>query len=97
MNKSDIIDELLKDAFNEMKNSGGVEEEIIYSESLPLFGINATIDSLTLVSFIVNLEDKLYEYFKNHYSLTDDRAMTSEISPYDTISSLKNYIIELLN
>ena len=66
------------------------------NDEMILFGAGATIDSLTLVSLIVDLESKVSEFFSIEISLTDDRAMTREISPFDTFGSLRIYIEELI-
>lgn len=67
------------------------------NENTILFGSGSSIDSLSLVSVIVDLE----AFFSNEHgfdiSLTDDRAMTREISPFDSITSLVDYIFEIIN
>jgi|688.fasta_scaffold27455_8 acyl carrier protein len=65
-------------------------------ENTILFGLKSEIDSLSLVSVIVDLETEFYDSFNIEISLTDDRAMTREISPYDNISVLGDYIVELV-
>jgi acyl carrier protein len=65
-------------------------------ENTILFGLKSEIDSLSLVSVIVDLETEFYDSFNIEISLTDDRAMTREISPYDNISVLTDYIVELV-
>lgn len=66
-------------------------------ENTILFGLNSEIDSLSLVSVIVDLETEFYDSFNIEMSLTDDRAMTREVSPYDNISVLADYIVELVS
>jgi acyl carrier protein len=61
-----------------------------------LFGQGSVIDSLTLVSFIVDLEAMLSEKYNQEISLTDDRAMTREKSPFSSVSSLAEYIQEII-
>jgi acyl carrier protein len=65
-------------------------------ENTILFGLKSEIDSLSLVSVIVDLETEFYDSFNIEISLTDDRAMTREVSPYDNISVLADYIVELV-
>ncbi len=62
-----------------------------------LFGTGSTIDSLTLVSFIVDLESLLSEEYSQSISLTDDRAMTREKSPFSSINDLAEYIEEIID
>lgn len=97
MNKSEKILKIMLDAFKEIAEQNSEIEIKKYDDNLILFGAGATIDSLTLVSLIVDLESKISEEFSCEISLTDDRAMTREISPFDTFGSLKSYIEELVS
>lgn len=62
-----------------------------------LFGNGSSIDSLSLVSVIVDLEMLFSDEHGFDISLTDDRAMTREISPFDNVTSLVDYIFEIIN
>jgi acyl carrier protein len=67
------------------------------NENTILFGSGSSIDSLSLVSIIVDLEVIFSDEHGFDISLTDDRAMTREISPFDSITSLVDYIFEVIN
>ena len=86
---------IMFDVFKNTLDQLGQSESIECNDQTILFGAGATIDSLTLVSFIVDLEGSLSDHFGKDISLTDDRALTREVSPFDTFGSLKNYIHEL--
>ncbi len=62
----------------------------------PLFGPHAQLDSLSLVSVIVDVETALTLKWNAPISLTDDRAMSREISPFDDVGTLSDYVMELL-
>jgi acyl carrier protein len=62
----------------------------------PLFGDDATLDSLSLVSVIVDVETALTLQWDAPISLTDDRAMSRAISPFDSVATLTDYVLELL-
>jgi hypothetical protein len=62
----------------------------------PLFGPNASLDSLALVSVIVDVEGDISTALGRSISLTDDRAMSQEISPFDDVQTLFNYIVTLV-
>lgn len=87
-------------------------EEIVFSivsnntEDLNIGEINyetlllcegSAIDSMTIVSIVVDLETELSDVFQKEISLSDDKAMSREISPYDNVKNLVDYIIELLS
>jgi len=61
----------------------------------PLFGPNATLDSLALVSVIVDVEGDISTALGFSISLTDDRAMSQEVSPFDDVQTLLNYVMLL--
>ena len=72
-------------------------QKISVNEKTILFGNGSSIDSLSLVSIIVDLEMLFSDEHGFDISLTDDRAMTREISPFDSITSLVDYIFEVIN
>jgi acyl carrier protein len=73
------------------------DEKFEVQEHTGLFGKNASIDSLSLVSVIVDLEAYFADEYNLSISLTDDRAMTREVSPFNTVSSLADYLHEIIN
>ena len=91
------IQVIMLDTFKDTLDQLGQAESIACDDKMILYGAGATIDSLALVSFIVDLEGNLADHFGKEISLTDDRAMMREISPFDTFLSLKKYIHELVN
>jgi acyl carrier protein len=82
--------EQLNDTFSD-------NQKIIVNKNTVLFGSGSSIDSLSLVSVIVDLEMLFSEEHGFDISLTDDRAMTREISPFDSVTSLVDYIFEIIN
>lgn len=71
-------------------------DQIALDRSSVLFGDNSTVDSLALVSVIVDVETELSSEFDTPVALTDDRAMSRQPSPFDTVGTLIDYITELL-
>ena len=72
-------------------------QKIVVTDKTVLFGSGSSIDSLSLVSVIVDLEMLFSDEYGFDISLTDDRAMTREISPFDSVSSLSDYIFEIIS
>jgi len=66
-------------------------------ENTILFGNGSNIDSLSLVSIIVDLETSFSADYGFDISLTDDRAMMRAKSPFDSVQSLVDYMDELIN
>lgn len=71
------------------------DDQVEASPSTALFGVNARVDSLGLVSLIVDVETTLNSEHGLPVSLADDRALSRAQSPYATVSTLRDYILEL--
>lgn len=74
-----------------------LEKPIKIGPETRLFGSEAVIDSLSLVSLIVDVETEASELTGQPISLTDERALNREESPFTDPDSLADYIAELAN
>ena len=70
------------------------ESKIKKDLKAPLYGGKSNLDSLGLVSFIVCLEQDLEEKLNKTFSLADEKAMSRKSSPYESINTLVDLIIE---
>jgi acyl carrier protein len=61
-----------------------------------LYGANGGLDSLALVSFITDLEEKISDEFEKEIILADEKAMSAKTSPFRNVESLTLYINSLL-
>jgi acyl carrier protein len=80
---------------NELNDTLPHEQKFVVSDNTVLFGSGSAIDSLSLVSLIVDLEGEFASEHGHDISLTDDNAMTRKISPFSSITNLVDYIFEL--
>jgi len=64
------------------------------SEGTILLGRQSKLDSLDLVTFFVDLEQRIKSEFNATISLTDEKAMFQKESPFETIRSLTAYICD---
>ena len=92
-----LIEKIVISTVQELADSFTDEDKFSVSKETILFGQGSEIDSLSLVSVIVDLEDIISENYGIDISLTDDNAMTREISPFDNVSNLIDYIEEITN
>ena len=83
-----VLNELNEELENEQLNN-------ITSET-KIYGSNAALDSLALVSFITDLEERISEEFDQDIILADEKAMSQRTSPFRNIESLTNYILNLI-
>lgn len=72
-----------------------LEEPVDVGPNTSLFGADAAIDSLSLVSVIVDVEAEATEAFGKPVSLTDDRALNQPVSPFTDPETLAGYIASL--
>jgi len=80
--------------FEVIKNNS--EDLKIIDENTLLLSEGSSIDSMTIVSIVVDLEQELSDFFKKDISLSDDRAMSREVSPYENVKNMIEYISELI-
>lgn len=92
----DRVQDMILSALQDVNDEQPDEQKFTVTADTVLFGEGAEIDSLSLVSLIVDLETALNVDHDLQISLTDDRAMTREVSPFDTVQTLKEYILELV-
>ncbi len=62
-----------------------------------LIGSDALFDSLGLVGFIVELEEKLEEIYAVEIEIADEKAMSRFKSPFINTDSLSEFLVEKIN
>ena len=60
-----------------------------------LIGGSGFLDSMDLVSFIVELEEGISDKFSLDIELANDSAMSSRSSPFVNVSTLSDYILKI--
>lgn len=63
-----------------------------FDKSTQLFGPGSLLDSMAMVSLIVDVEQKLQEKLDMDITIADERAMSMERSPFRTVEALAEYI-----
>ena len=96
MNTENLVIETIYKALASLNNERSADSQIVVGPDTCLFGEGSELDSLSLVSVIVDLETQLSDRFEKLISLTDDRAMSRDPVPFTNVTALKNYLIELL-
>lgn len=79
--------------FDETNESVDLSER----ENIKLFGGDGVLNSIDLVGFIVEVEEKLEDEFNLSVVLADEKAMSRRTSPFARISYLADYILEVIN
>jgi hypothetical protein len=74
---------------NEIELNG----EINLNENIRLIGTSSIFDSMELVQFIVEVESLLDDEFEFEIELTSEKAMSRRNSPFISINTLVEYIV----
>ena len=92
----DEIESIIYRAIKALNAEREPDDQIRESPQTALFGLDAALDSFSFVSLITDVETSLNIDHGLDVALADDRAMSRPQSPYDTVSTLTDYIVELL-
>ena len=90
------IEKIIYDTMDEIIEI--LPEKISYDKRLktPLYGGKGLLDSLGIVTFLVNLEQKIEDKLNVRITIASEKAMSQKNSPFRTISSLNDYLIQLI-
>jgi len=91
------VQDIILQGLKNINDERGPDEQIQIDLDTRLFGTDAVLDSLSLVSVIVDVESAVSEASGRDISLTDDRAMSQTVSPFSDVSTLTDYIVLLLS
>lgn len=61
-----------------------------------LYGEDGALDSMALVNLIADIEDALSEQYALSIALADEKAMSAKNSPYRSVQSLTDAVMERL-
>ena len=92
METSEKIIKFLQDFLNEE-----FEETFELTLDSKLFGGDGPLDSMALVSLLVELEEYIEDEFAVAITLADEKAMSRKTSPFARVSYLIDYINEKIN
>ena len=62
-----------------------------------LYGQKGTLDSLALVTLIVAIQERVEQDLGVSVNLADDRTLSQENSPFQSVRTLAEYITQLLD
>ncbi len=88
MNSSEKIAAIFEEVFEDFNDELPSENRIEFTDTTPLVGAQSSLESIDLVTLLVNLETSLSESFGRPIRLTDEKAMSETRSPFKNIASL---------
>lgn len=65
-------------------------------DSCSLYGGSIALDSISLVTLIVDIEQAIEDQFNRSIILANEKAMSQRNSPFRTIGTLTDYTLELV-
>jgi acyl carrier protein len=89
------IQQIIFDAIEMINNAREDDKQIPVSAETELYGTSGQLDSMGLVSFLVDVEESFQDNDIN-ISLSDERAMSQSRSPFRNVQSLTDYIATLI-
>ncbi|GAB4441765.1 MAG: hypothetical protein OHK0015_39440 [Chloroflexi bacterium OHK40] len=83
-------------SLREVLEQSGEDVPADLTEDTVLVGNGAVIDSLGVVSLIVEIEQRLEMDYEISVTLANDRAMSQRNSPFRTVGVLADYILTMI-
>ena len=90
------IEGIVLDAVRAANGSRGPDEQLPVAPDAPLFGPGSCLDSLGLVSLLVDIEEAFHAAGVD-VTLSDERAVSRTRSPFRSVPAMVSYISELLS
>jgi acyl carrier protein len=94
LNRNEVTS-IVVECIHQLNRSRREADRIVPTLDAPLFGEGSSLDSIGLVSLVLDLEDS-FQACGYELSLSDSRAMSRRQSPYRTVQSLIDFIIETM-
>ena len=88
MAPNEKITQLIFDAIDEINTQLSGDQRLEKTPTNALYGDKGKLDSLSLVNFIVAVEQKLHDEFGYPVTLATERALSQQHSPFRTYSHL---------
>ncbi len=88
-----IVEEIIYPVLQEFKETEGLDIEL--SPELVIFGDGSEFDSLTLVRFIIGIQEQILDLTDKTVVLATPQAMSRSKSPFRNVTTLAEYIEEL--
>src|SRR5579864_5154306 len=94
--KHDEIVKQIFDAIRRMNELREPQEQLVCAEETALFGPGGSLDSLGLVSLILDVEEEVNAKMGTHLILADERAVSLKRNPFRDVRSLADYVVARL-
>jgi acyl carrier protein len=96
MTENDKIIRAVLEAIDELNEQLPKEKKLEKSLDTSLFGSGGSLDSLSMVSLVTSVEQKIEENFGITATLLEDIADLENDNPFETVMSLADYVASIL-
>ena len=97
INRAEILETILESLRNTVEiTTGKSTDQNGFQESTRLIGHDAVLDSMGLVSLLLDVEQSISEQYDVVIIIADERAMSQKRSPFRSVESLTDYVLELV-
>jgi acyl carrier protein len=91
------IEEIVFSQTKEFFDNSDYQLTMLIDKNMRLIGDSSPLDSIGLVSLIVEVEESINEYFDTELVLASEKAMSAKTSPFINLGTLIRYIEDELN
>ena len=95
MKRGEVLDIVYR-VMDELNEEHASESRLPLSKDTVIFGSKSNLDSLGLVNLIVGIEQGILEEMGLEIIIASDKAVSLKRSPFRTVGSLVDYIVELV-
>ncbi|MFO0596388.1 MAG: hypothetical protein U0228_13815 [Myxococcaceae bacterium] len=92
----DAVVTIIKKAVTEVMDQAGLPPPTSLSDDTVIVGKDAVLDSLGVVSLIVEVEQALEQQHDVAVTLASDKAMSQKNSPFRTVGVLADHVLETI-
>lgn len=90
------LKQIIIDSIEEVNDLREHKIDINQLEELVFYGVNGVFSSMGLVNFLSTIEDNIDDKFDFQITLASEKALSKKTSPFSSLSSLIEYILELV-
>jgi hypothetical protein len=92
----EVLTRVLYPVVRDANESLGAGQQLQESADMPLFGPGAPLDSMGLVRFLFEVEERVQSEMDHEIRLVSDKAMSRRNSPFRSLQTLAEYVVELM-
>jgi acyl carrier protein len=93
----DTVLQYIYDALRRANDLRGPEDHLVCEETTVLYGREGGLDSLGLVSLVLDVEEAVNAQTGRGLVLADERALAQRRSPFRSVESLADYVMARLD